>query len=313
MKQKLFAILLVILASLCCMYQQAQAQNPPGIKELTIKNVTDSHIKFGWAQMPGAKSYRIALSTSTQTWKYSTVNNWTKVSQTLLKNNKDEPVMLAIIVVYDDNYVSLPYFSPLVEVEIIYDVCNKGTILQNTDNLVLVTDGKPVGSIGGDCLCDYSEYTTVYFNNFLTLPAHHVPTDCDIACHSEYLQDSYPERRYFTDILLDHGMIYPDSYAGEYCNDSAKTAEQYEQPEQAVFVTFSPNPFTNECSVSSPFMDDSRALLQIYNSSGKLILERELTGTYESTINTDSFTPGVYLANVIRNGQVQQQTKLLKF
>ncbi|MDZ4824586.1 MAG: DUF4331 family protein [Flavobacteriales bacterium] len=83
-----------------------------------------------------------------------------------------------------------------------------------------------------------------------------------------------------------------------------------------VIVTSNPNPFSNSTSLKYHVSEESNITINIYNATGELVETlvnaTQPAGTYNVTWDAKNASGGVYIANVMDNGEVIHSIKLVK-
>lgn len=80
----------------------------------------------------------------------------------------------------------------------------------------------------------------------------------------------------------------------------------------AATLFVAPNPVKGKLNIRLNNIPGKTALLQLHNSTGQLMLQKQLsTDTKTSEINTSSFSPGIYSLRVIANGKQIATSKII--
>lgn len=80
----------------------------------------------------------------------------------------------------------------------------------------------------------------------------------------------------------------------------------------AVSLSVAPNPVKGKLSIRMNNMPGKTSLLQLHNSMGQLILQKQLAADSKVTeINTSSFSPGVYSLRIISGGKKITTSKII--
>lgn len=78
-------------------------------------------------------------------------------------------------------------------------------------------------------------------------------------------------------------------------------------------LTFYPNPFTNEILIQYTNTSLSNVSIRIYNAQGILIKETLLEKSKQNIVfPTNSYAPGIYIIQLLRNGAIAKTHKLVK-
>lgn len=107
-------------------------------------------------------------------------------------------------------------------------------------------------------------------------------------------------------IRLGRDNVLEAAFLKAGCNDYVKVrSTALHQPAISVY----PNPANETVTIRMPQAAD--VSITITDVAGRVMLEQQLKGTAQTTINISMLSPGVYLVNVRHEGQ-QYVTKLVK-
>ena len=100
-----------------------------------------------------------------------------------------------------------------------------------------------------------------------------------------------------------------DCYACRTSND--KSSSSITTPEIKSSIGVYPNPANDNVNISMSLEQDQQAIVQIYDFSGRIVLERSVvTGSSPSAISTEQLNQGIYLYNVQIDGTNVKSGKL---
>ncbi len=313
MKQRLLSFLVLMLGLLLFSSPDLSAGHGKGIDSIWVKNQNATHIKMGWNNVSDAIQYNIVIQGEGQEYTFKTGNTWWKINKDFLINNDGDVIKFEVTVLRGDGTYSVPFGGPLVEVEIIYDRCDDADfdleeqyfIYGNlgTTASTLVTMEKP---IQGECFRDYRDYHHGEFDNGPISNDPYIP-DCNASCINSYAPKGHLYGLFAT--LNYHSYIY--AYRNDICGP-AKTGDTPTEIPQLYHL--SPNPLSNSLFVSQAMYETSDAhnILRIYNSQGKLMIEQQLDDAVTTEVDTESLPTGIYISNILRDGEIVQKSKLLK-
>ncbi len=310
MKQRILSILILLLGLFFITGSaQLSAQSPKiGIDSIFVKNQNDTHLKLGWNSVPGALKYHIALQGQGPRYTFTTTNTWWKINKDFLENNDGDVITFDVTVDYGGGTVSHPFGGPLVEVEIIYDKCDQASFDLNTQYLIYIGRNAMDDRMFGSCFKEYKGYVHDAYAEGEIMNDSYIP-NCNASCIN-----SYPgKRQHFMSIFhdfSDHSYIY--EYSRYVCSEYQKTSDTPTELPQLYHL--SPNPLSNSLWVSQSIFEDSDShnILRIYNSQGRLMIEQQLDDAITTEVNTESLPAGIYITNIVRDGEIVQKAKLLK-
>ena len=96
-----------------------------------------------------------------------------------------------------------------------------------------------------------------------------------------------------------------------YGNDI--TGSNYTEPKENEFnITCNPNPCDNMITINFTIQNNINSKLEIFNLLGQGIYETDVTNENHVVIETENFTPGVYLCKISRNNQYTTQKLIIK-
>ncbi len=96
-----------------------------------------------------------------------------------------------------------------------------------------------------------------------------------------------------------------------YGNDI--TGFNYTEPKENEFnITCNPNPCDNMTTINFTIQNNIKSKLEIFNLLGQGIYETDVTNKNHLVIETENFTPGVYLCKISTNNQYTTQKLIIK-
>ncbi len=122
--------------------------------------------------------------------------------------------------------------------------------------------------------------------------------------------------------VFNEGMVYVATYGrGLYsCGDFLATGSELDIEEstmtQSLGMEIYPNPIMSEATVSFNVTDNTQVTMQVYDLSGRLVMNKVLgtysEGSHTANFNVDGLTSGTYIVKV-QAGNVSNTTKVLVY
>lgn len=118
---------------------------------------------------------------------------------------------------------------------------------------------------------------------------------------------------YFCDLAISSSYIFgTTSSIGYYVYGNDFTGFDYADSRENKFnITCNPNPCNNSTTVYFTIPNNTKSKLEIFNLSGHKIHEIDITNKSLAVIETESFTPGIYLCKISTNEQYDSQKLII--
>lgn len=314
MKQaSLFLLLLVSITISSTSFLSATC---PALAGLNFDDSDPEALLVSWQSAPEHVGFEISFKGPVDQFNVYTTLNFVKLDAQLLEDNSHGIIKFAVSPDCGGGNYAAPIQTPLVEVEIIYDLCDSQDFDPYTDYMIYrsIPGGiHRIGEMRGECICNYRAHSNSRYplhTNVHTLRNCNSPeVDCVNVLNNE--------KKYFIGIFnSSNAEWYMNHWSAAHCKpkhvSQAKTAycDDFSAPEIAVY----PNPSSDIIHVSHSSTSESEGSFEImvYDANGQEVLNRSMTGQQSSSLNLEHLASGIYLITVRSDDAVIHQEKLIK-